>query len=100
MIKVNGASDDLIEIGGDISEEFNPDADSPSYLGFSDGTLLQIEYTDDGIWRIQPLRYGTAKYNKTEATAGDSDNYSDVVELDGEIRWVLCGDQWATTAGK
>lgn len=97
MLKIYGASDDLIEIEGDIREEFNPsDADEPSLLAFSDGTLLQIQYGAGrlGFWRITPLTYGTAKYSKTEATNED-DDYSDVVTLDGDIKWVVCGSQWA-----
>ena len=96
MLKIYGASDDLVEIEGDISEEFNPsDAGDPSLLAFSDGTLLQIQYGAQslGFWRIQPLVYGTAKYAKTEATDED-DNYSDIVTLDGDIKWVVFGDQW------
>lgn len=97
MLEIYGASDDLIEIEGDIQEEFNPsDCEEPCLLAFSDGTLLQIQYGVGGtaLWRIQPLVYGSAKYRKTEATNED-DNYSDVVTLDGEIKWVVCGDQWA-----
>lgn len=97
MLKVYGASDDLIEVEGDIREEFNPsDADDPSLLAFSDGTLLQIQYGSDRLafWRITPLLYGSAKYSKTEATNED-DNYSDVVTLEGDIKWVVCGNQWA-----
>lgn len=97
MLKIYGASDDLIEIEGDIREEFNPsDVDGPAFLAFSDGTLLQIQYGAGqlGFWRITPLLYGSAKYSKTEATNAD-DNYSDVVTLEGDIKWVACGDQWA-----
>jgi len=95
-LKIYGASDDLIEIEGDIREEFNPSADEPSLLAFSDGTLLQILYGmgHEGFWRITPLVYGSAKYRKTEATDED-ENYSDVVTLEGDIKWVVCGDQWA-----
>ena len=98
MLKIYGASDDLIEVEGDITEEFNPrfEEDGPALLAFSDGTLLQIQYGVGGnaFWRIQPLVYGTAKYSKVEATDED-DNYSDVVTLDGKFKWVVCGDQWA-----
>jgi len=98
MLKIYGASDDLIEIEGDITEEFNPKDGERSLLAFSDGTLLQIQYGAGGnaFWRITPLIYGSAKYRKVEATDED-ENYSDVVTLEGDIKWVVCGDQWART---
>lgn len=97
-IKVFGASDDLVEIEGDIREEFYAVSaeDKPTLLAFSDGTLLQIQYGvgNQAFWRITPLVYGTAKYSKVEATDEDT-NYSDVVTLEGEFKWVVCGDGWA-----
>lgn len=93
---IYGASDDLIEVEGSISEEFNPpDDDEPTLLAFSDGTLLQIQYGKGGaFWRISPLIYGTAKYSKTEATDEDGD-YSDRATLEGDFKWVVCGSQYA-----
>lgn len=91
-ITIYGASDDLIEIEGDIREEFTPKEDGePEYLAFSDGTVLSILYTTDGFWRIQRLAVGTATYNKTEAIDADTDDYSDEVVLSGDIKWVVCG---------
>lgn len=94
-ITISGASDDLIEIGGDIKEEFSALADDEDgYLFFSDGWILKIAYTDDGTWRITTIKKGAAKFSKVEAEGSDSDNYSDKVTLDGEITWVGCGSQW------
>ncbi len=59
-LEIYGASDDLVEVDGDIVEEFNPSGDDPSYLGFSDGTILKIAYDNDGIWRIVPVAKGSA----------------------------------------
>lgn len=92
MIKIYGSSDDLIEIEGDIREEFNTD-ESISFLGFSDGTLLSIFYSDV-FWRIHLVHKGSATYAKTEATDEDTD-YSDVVVLVGDIRWVVFGKNYA-----
>jgi len=41
MLKVYGASDDLIEIKGDIREEFSRYDSEGDYLAFSDGTVLK-----------------------------------------------------------
>lgn len=93
MIKVSGHSDDLIEIEGDINEEFSWD-DEEMYLAFSDGTVLSIDYTDSGNWRINKIANGTASYDKIE-TSGLGKDYSDIVTLGGQnpikFLWVVCG---------
>lgn len=40
---IYGASDDLIEVDGDITEEFDAIEQHPYYLGFSTGVVLRIE---------------------------------------------------------
>ena len=92
-ITITGASDDLIEIDGDIQEEFNSWDDSPTLIAVSDGTLLRVVYDRDGIWRFTPLVYGTAKYFKVDGSAERDTN--DVVTLEGEIKWVVYGKDWA-----
>lgn len=88
MIKVYGASDDLIEIEGEISEEFY--ADEKSYLAFSDGTLVSVDYDQDGIWRFNVLEKGMAIYNKSLPNL-EKDEYTEVLTLQGNIRWVVYG---------
>lgn len=84
---IYGASDDLIEIEGVISEEFNHYDESPALLAFSDGTLLEIEYDDDGIWRIRPLATGSCKFEHR----GGSAIYDrpDVAVLTGDLKWCV-----------
>jgi len=97
MVKVTvyGASDDLIEIEGDLREEFSypcgDDDDKKVYLGFSDGTLLSVRY--DGYWRFGRMVKGSAEFSKEEASDPDR-NYSDRVTLVGDVRWVLMGSQF------
>lgn len=56
---VYGASDDLVEIDGDISEEFSSfDDDRGVLLVFSDKTKLRATYGNEGIWRIKVERAG------------------------------------------
>ena len=95
MIIIYGASDDLIEVEGEIEEEFTYDEEA-SYLGFSDGTLLSIKYGDEGIWRIAPLVRGAGQLSIVQATSAEDDNYSDRATLEGaSISWVLYGAQKA-----
>ena len=90
---ITGASDDLIEIGGDFSEEFNYyslNDDEKRYLGISDGTVLSVKYDKDGIWRFSPLCQGSSEYSKIEGNVEEDTN--DIVTLKGDIKWVLFGD--------
>ena len=68
MITIYGASDDLIEVEGDIQEEFNvyPEDDTRYLIAVSDGTLLKMWYDEDGIWRIQHLSGKSEKFTKVD----------------------------------
>lgn len=84
-ITIYGASDDLVEVEGDLREEFNAFEDE-SFIAVSDGTLISVEYGASGIWNLNVLRRGSCSIDKTDAT-GEED-YSDKIELTGEIAWV------------
>jgi hypothetical protein len=88
-ITVYGASDDLIEVEGDLREEFDG-SEGVTYFAFSDGTVLSIEFGGKGMWTIRRLVEGTASYSQHDATDVD-DDYSDRATLDGDIRWLVCG---------
>ena len=95
-VTVYGASDDLIEIEGDIREEFSwiPDGDETRLLAFSDGTLLRVAYDSDGIWRLNKVAGGAAQFSKVEGDA--QKDTPDSVTLSGvEIKWVALGEQSA-----
>jgi hypothetical protein len=95
-VKVYGTSDDLVEIEGDIREEFYSlaGADTPVYLAFSDGTILAVDYSYEGIWRITPIYLGAGELKITQAVAANLDSdYSDVADLYGDINWVVVGDR-------
>lgn len=96
-LRLFGYSDDLVEVEGDLSEEFDWYADDPNesrLLAISDGHLLRIRYDEDGIWRLSVAQSGTAKLTKTEGRIG-VDN-SDTVELDGDnLTWVVFGLAYA-----
>lgn len=97
-VTIYGSSDDLIELEGRIYEEFYPEDGKPSYLAFSDGTVLEISY--NGFWRINRLREGSANYHKIEGTDPVED-YSDRVTLSGSrIQWVVFGLQFAKAKGE
>lgn len=91
--KIYGASDDLIELRGQIDEEFNGghyDDDDPNaadILAFSDGTLLEVKYDSDGIWRIKQLVAGACEFQHKAGSVVD--DTPDEAILRGALRWVV-----------
>jgi hypothetical protein len=85
--KVYGASDDLIEVEGPFTEEFGADSDEGQILAFSDGTLLELKYDNDGLWRIVRLAEGTCEYAHVPGSVYE--DRCDVAILRGELRWVV-----------
>lgn len=101
MITITGHSDDLIEIDGDIREEFNylrNDEDEGATLGFSDGTVLRITFSPTGVWRISPIAQGAAHLTIEQAVEDDEDNYTDRATLVGDVAWVVHGIAYAKGA--
>lgn len=88
VLKVYGHSDDCVKIEGDIQEEWY--SKPMNFLFFSDGTILQMYYNDYGRWVIFVRNQGSASIEKIESS-DDEENYSDVVTLYGDIRWVGFG---------
>ena len=100
MLRISGASDDLIEIDGDWSEElqFNgaeshAEDGGVSAMVCSDGSMWKVLY--DGQWRFLPVLKGSVPYTKDEAEGEDAGQrpdgtagYSDRLTFHGEIRWV------------
>lgn len=91
-VTIYGYSDDLIEVEGDIEDEFSyKDDDKGDVLSFSNGTVLRIEYSSDGLWKIVALagaEHVTVEYSAIDA---ESSEYSDRVMVDGDISWVTHG---------
>ena len=95
-VSIYGASDDLVEVEGDVREEFSY-GDGPGYVALSSGVLLSIEYTRAGIWRIAPVSVpdGVVVAVK-QAVSADDDVYSDTATVEGDIAWVAYATEYAT----
>ena len=95
-VTVYGASDDLIEIDGDIHEEFSHyssgEEGDPALLAFSDGTVLRIVHDSEGMAH-HPVVQGTATL--THTFGQDDREHTDKATLDGDIRWVVYGQEMA-----
>lgn len=96
--KIYGASDDLIEIEGAISDEVGTLAKWKKITA-SDGTIAKISY--DGIWNIHVDEAGRLYENIIRAV-GDEEkhthedavgcsSYSDVLVFSEGIEWVKIG---------
>ncbi len=98
-IKIYGASDDLIEIEGDIREEYNVhvfDDDDGRYLAFSDGTVVRVYYDQEGVWRFRIVSKGKA--TQSHALPIGEDDHTEVLELtDASITWVVMGTKFTTS---
>lgn len=90
MIEITGASDDLIEVDGDIREEFTyQDKDEKGdLLAFSDGTVLRVVFAQFGTWRITPVVRGSAVLCIEQEI---EDEGTDKATLNGDVRWVVHG---------
>lgn len=85
-VTITGASDDLIEVDGDMEEEFyaltdRNDGEDGGVLAFSDGTVLNVAYTGQGEGIEQ-------------AAVDDDVCYSDTARLEGDVRWVVYGGEF------
>ena len=89
MVKIYGASDDLCEIEGSAYPKdeigcFNSDV----RIRFVDGTVIRVGYpkADAAIWWIEVEKQGTAAKNLTICNDEDAQIYSDIFEIDAEIK--------------
>lgn len=89
MIRIYGSSDDLVEIEGSTYEEdeigcYNQDV----LIDFVDGTTIRVGYNkpDMAVWYIRIERQGAAPQALTVCEDEDNNIYSDIFEIDAEIR--------------
>ena len=88
MIKIYGASDDLIEINNSCFEENEIDCfDKDVRIFFDDGAVIKCGYGkgDLGIWAIHIEKEGTAKYILNICDDENAEIYSDIFETDAEV---------------
>ena len=104
VIYIAGASDDLIEIDGDLQDEFlaiDLGETYGGYLAFSDGSIIRVVY-DNGIWRITPTFIDPdseflKEYEAEEGSDDPEEPYSDVARLSNSygFKWVVLGKEYS-----
>ena len=98
-VTLSGSSDDLIEVDGDIREEFSYRAavDDGDLVAFSDGTVLRIRLGE--VWRITVVARGVAEVAIEQTSESSDAGYTDVATLVGDIRWAVHGTGFARARG-
>jgi hypothetical protein len=89
MIEIYGSSDDLIEIEGDIREEFN-DYGGNGYLYFSDEVVIKYDYDGDWTFSIKS-NPKNIKIEIKEVGKIDKEKYNDysqLVKIEDNVSWV------------
>ena len=89
MVKVYGESDDLVEIENSKYKEDEIGCyDHDVRIRFLDGTIIRVGYPKDGlaIWWIEIEKQGTAEHKLTICDDEDARIYSDIFEIDSEIK--------------
>jgi len=85
VIKVYGASDDLVEVEGDKNWEDEYGCyDKDVIIYFNDCTVLRMHY--DGAWKATVENKGSSEYTITPLI-DDDDYYSDLFEI--HDTWIL-----------
>ena len=92
-ITIYGASDDLIEVEGDVRDEFY--ADEMNLIATSNGVAIRIHYSQAGVWRIEFVGGDQSLVTITQAPEDDDDNYSDTCIISGDVKWIVMGEQLA-----
>lgn len=88
--EIYGASDDLIEFEGGYCGEFgcyNTSEDEPVGVFVSDGTVLAIHYSDEGVWKIDVKEKDSLFQSLKIETSSDAARYSDTAVFGPGIKW-------------
>jgi hypothetical protein len=75
-IFVAGASDDIIEFSGAISEEVGLYFGLKQTIIFSDGTVCRIGFEENGQWKITTQKEGPL-FEKVVPAVGEENNHTD-----------------------
>jgi hypothetical protein len=95
MNEVSGHSDDCVEFESDkIRSEFYYDEDGDTYLAFSNGLVLSVEYAEGGIWRFHEVSNPNGVV--ISRILRRDDGYTERITFEGEVSWILMGKDFDT----
>lgn len=95
-VKIYGASDDLVEVDGDVdgADEF---CCEEGVIAFApSGDLFHVKYGEDGVWDITHKHAsGRLQVSIIQAPTGDDpEPYTDVAMVSGDIHSVRFWKSW------
>lgn len=94
MISIFGYSDDLVEVEGDIYEEFPSTYKHDDYIATSNGLLMKVSY--DGVWRMHVIRNPNdtpfEHHPAGSEKATQYNDYTELVEIHEDCEWLLFGN--------
>lgn len=84
MLRIYGASDDLVEIEGDRCDEIGG---SNVKIRFDDGTSIRVKYSKPNlaVWSITVEKSGSSYQKLVECNDENAEIYSDIFEIDADI---------------
>lgn len=89
MVRIYGRSDDLVEIeGGNYTEDEIDCYNQDVIIIFEDETQIRVGYSKENIaiWYIVVECKGIAEHNLYICNDENADIYSDIFEIDSEIK--------------
>ena len=101
---ISGYSDDNIEVSGALRDEigaYGCGEEDPCYIACSDGTLLRVEYDDNGEW-VFTLKVKGELFEEIIPAAGEGEEhngmtalsaYSGIVVFNGKLKYTLFGEK-------
>lgn len=100
--KVYGASDDLIEVKGELTGEVGyigpdrEDRDQGCLLMFSDGTLMTAKYGKAGlgVWQLTLVSQGSLFRGIVPCTDEEATPHSDVATFGAGLKWAYAAKTW------
>ena len=94
-LTIYGASDDLIEVVGNVSAEFGAYGDEARFVACSDGTIVRVTYTEDGCWECRVVHLGAGTEQSVVPHDNDRTSYTDKLTLMREtpFLWVALASE-------
>ena len=89
MVVVYGCSDDLVEIeNSSYAEDEIGCYNSEVQIEFVDGTVIRVGYPKPNVavWWIRVEKHGSAEQKMTRCWDEDAEIYSDILEIDSEVK--------------
>ncbi len=92
MLKISGASDDVVTLNGDIDEEINylPYDEGGVFVALSSGHVFKVQFADtttDGRWEISLV----AGWDRRFSVDRDGADGDDTATIDADVSWAMAG---------